>query len=271
MDRLGATPTVSVVVLTYNRCHLLRQCVERVLWRTSPSTTEILIWDNASTDDTAAYLDSLTEPRLRVVHHPVNIGLNAYRLACAQTSGTHLIELDDDVICAPPGWDHTLLEAYELLPDIGYLAAGIIDDGHSIAADLMFRQDCHKYRRRQVGAVALLEGPTGGWCSMTSRDVYDRVGGFRQHRRMAFWREDGTYIADIGRLGYRAAILDDLKVFHASGPYYSPVVAEKEAFYATRRRRQRRRDAAKRAVLRVPGLAALNQRAGWFQAPTSRP
>ena len=130
----------------------------------------------------------------------MNIGLNAYRLACAQTSGSHLIELDDDVVCAPFGWDRMLLEAYELLPDVGYLAAGIIDDGRSIAADLMFRQDRHKYQRRQVGGVTLLEADRR--LVLDYRGLYDRVGGFRQHKRLVFWREDGTYIADIGELGY---------------------------------------------------------------------
>ena len=48
--------TISIVVLTHSRSHLLRQCVENVLMRTSALTTQILIWDNASTDETAEVL-----------------------------------------------------------------------------------------------------------------------------------------------------------------------------------------------------------------------
>ena len=106
-------PTISIFFLTYSRCHLLRQCVENTLAKTASLTTEIVIWDNASTDDTAAYLDSLTDPRIKVVHSPTNIGMNGYDRAVELTTGTYLIELDDDVIDAPPEWDRQLLEAFD--------------------------------------------------------------------------------------------------------------------------------------------------------------
>ena len=74
--RLGA---IAVVVLTNNRVHLLRKCVENVLARASDATREIVIWDNASTDGTREYLESLDDPRLRVVHSEKNIGQNGVR------------------------------------------------------------------------------------------------------------------------------------------------------------------------------------------------
>ena len=40
--------------------------------------------------------------------------------------------------------------------------------------------------------------------------------------KQVFWLEDAAYIADIQKLGFRAAYLDDLKVLRAGGPYYSP-------------------------------------------------
>src|SRR4051812_29014770 len=81
--------TVAVVVITHNRAAVVRECVENVLLHTSPSTTEIVLWNNASTDGTQAYLDSLTDPRVRVVHHPENIALNAYAEAFALTSADY--------------------------------------------------------------------------------------------------------------------------------------------------------------------------------------
>ena len=52
--------------------------------------------------------------------------------------------------------------------------------------------------------MRLLEGPAGGGCAMTSRELNDRVGGFRQHAKEVFWQEDAAYIEDIKRLGLRA-------------------------------------------------------------------
>ena len=73
-----ADATVAVVVLTYNRVHLLSKCVENVLRRTSRATREIVIWNNGSTDGTRGYLDALDDDRLIVVHNDLNIGQNAY-------------------------------------------------------------------------------------------------------------------------------------------------------------------------------------------------
>jgi rhamnopyranosyl-N-acetylglucosaminyl-diphospho-decaprenol beta-1,3/1,4-galactofuranosyltransferase len=84
------TPTpaegIAVVVLTHNRVHLLRKNVENVLLRTSPATHEIVIWNNASTDGTTAFLETLDDPRIRVVNSEKNIGQNAYARAFQLTT-----------------------------------------------------------------------------------------------------------------------------------------------------------------------------------------
>jgi GT2 family glycosyltransferase len=236
--------------------------VENVLSRTSDLTTEIVIWDNASTDDTAAYLDSLTDPRLKIVHSPTNIGMNAYDSAVQLTHGTYLIELDDDVIDAPHEWDRTLLEAFNRLPEVGYLAASMVDDPNSWCAEIFHHQS--EYVRREVNDVAILEGPVGGYCTMTTRELYDKVGGFGEERGHVFWGEEQPFIEKLDRLGHQAAVLADLEVHHASGPYYSDVVREKVAYYTWRDRRTRRRNRVKRALVKVPGIARLNEQHGWF-------
>ncbi len=80
-ERSASDDGIAIVVLTHNRVHLLRKCVENVLLRTSNATREIVIWDNASPDGTAAYLESLDDPRIRVVISETNIGQNAYARA----------------------------------------------------------------------------------------------------------------------------------------------------------------------------------------------
>src|SRR5207342_3348235 len=153
---------IAIVVLTYNRLHLLRQCVENVLARTSDATGEILIWDNASTDGTAAYLDALSDPRIRVVHHPENIGQNAYALAVPMTSAEHFIEMDDDIVEAPQDWDASMLDAFRRLPEIGFLQAKLADDGYSPGADLFYRRKSGLYQPEEVNGVTILVGgPVG--------------------------------------------------------------------------------------------------------------
>ena len=83
-----------------------------------------------------------------------------------------------------------------------------------------------------------------------------------------FWLEDQAYIEDIGRLGFRAAVLADLRVHRTGGPYYTAPSKEKDAYWAAYRRRRRRRQAVKRLVFAVPGYRRLNARYGWFEPPS---
>jgi GT2 family glycosyltransferase len=255
---------IAVVVLTHNRVHLLRLCVANVLARTSNRTTEIVIWNNGSNDGTREYLDSLDDPRLRIVNHPDNIGQNAYADAFALTTAPFLLELDDDMIDAPPEWDLALLEAYERLPDIGFLAANLVDNPHDQAARVMYRERPHHYTTVEVNGVELLTGPVGGGCAITSRELHDRVGGFRKKSGEVFWLEDEAYVADIGKLGYQAAYLKSLKLLHAGGAYYAPESDAKHDYWRRYWTRQIRKNRVKAALLRIPFVRPLNDRYRWF-------
>jgi GT2 family glycosyltransferase len=262
---------IAVVVLTHNRLHLLRQCVENVLERTSNATTEIVIWNNASTDGTREYLDSLSDPRLRIVHHEENIGQNAYAEAVKLTSAPFLVELDDDMIDAPPEWDRSLLDAYEKLPQVGYLAANLVDNPHDQLARVMYRERPHEYTTVDVNGIRLVRGPVSGACAITSRKLLDRVGGFRQKRGKVFWLEDEAYIRDIESLGFEAAYLAEVKVLHAGGGYYAPDPEAKHEFWKAYWTREARKNRIKRLLLRVPGVRALNERYRWFSITQNVP
>jgi GT2 family glycosyltransferase len=260
---------ISVVVLTYNRLPLVRRCVEDVLLRASEKTREIIIWNNGSDDGTREYLDGLLDPRIRVVHSPENIGMNAYARAFDLATQDYLVELDDDVIEAPASWDETLLDAFLRLPEIGYLAASLVDDPNDSQARYMMylREERNAYTRKKVNGVTISEGPTAGICTMTSRELYERAGGFRQNTKFVFWHEDAEYVKALKRLGYGSAVLEGLNVWHAGGVYYSKPNPAKNPFHQHHARVNARKDFVKRMILRVPFAAALNTRHNWFDPP----
>ena len=257
---------IAIVVLTHNRVHLLRKCVENVLASTSTRTREIVIWNNGSGDATRDYLDTLADPRLRIVHSDANVGMNAYARAFAMTSAEFLVELDDDVVDAPHEWDAVLLDAYNRLPTIGYLSADLRDDPHDSATH--HRYHVYEYTEEELNGVRLLKGPVGGVCSITSRELNDRVGGFRQRPGRIFWLEDAAYVEAIGRLGYGAAILAELEVHHTGGDHYGAGSPLKDAYWAAETKRRARRTAIKKLAFRVPFFRRLNARFGWRSEPT---
>jgi O-antigen biosynthesis protein len=262
------TRDLAIVVLTHNRVHLLKQCVENVLRRTSPVTREIVIWDNGSSDATAGYLKTLDDDRIRVARSPENLGMNAYARAIALTTARYFIELDDDMVDAPPQWDLTLLEAFERLPDVGYLASALVDDPDDPGARAMHHHRAAEYVHVKEAGLSLMLGPTGGGCAITSRELYDRAGGFGQRSKEIFWSEDAAYVDAVQAMGYRSATLAELRLLHAGGPRHSKPPAEKVEFWGAYVRRAARKRAVKRLLLRVPGVRAMNARGGWFAPPT---
>jgi GT2 family glycosyltransferase len=259
---------IAVVVLTHNRVDLLRKCVENVLLRTSDATREIVIWNNASIDETASFLDSIEDPRFRIVHSEKNIGQNAYARAFRLTSSPYFIELDDDVVDAPANWDATMLDAFKRLPRIGFLAADLEDDPHDLASRYRHHIRPHEYTLAEENGVRLLRGPAGGGCAMTSRELNERVGGFREDKKQVFWLEDEAYIGDIAKLGFESAVLADLRVHHTGGPHYTKASKEKVEYWKRYNARRARRQRVKRILYRLPLVPRLNARFGWFVAPS---
>jgi GT2 family glycosyltransferase len=259
---------IAIVVLTHSRVHLLQRCVENVLLRTSEATREIVIWDNGSTDETWAYLQTLDDPRIQIARTETNIGMNAYARAFSRTSAPYMLQLDDDVTGAPANWDATLLDAFKRLPDVGYLAADLVDDPHDVTSHYRHRVRPHEYVASDERGVRLLLGPAGGYCAITSREISDRVGGFRERAGEVFWLEDSAYITEVQRLGLRGVVLADLAVHHTGGPYYADEPREKVEYWERYWADRVRRDSIKQILVRVPLVRRLNARFDWFVAPS---
>ena len=119
-----------------------------------------------------------------------------------------------------------------------------------------------------MNGVRLLDGPAGGACAMTSRELYDRVGGFRQHPKDVFWQEEPAYIEDIKALGYGPAVMADLKVHHTGGEYYGATSPEKTEFWARLLEEAGAARGDQEAGLPVPFFRRLNARFAWFVAPS---
>ena len=90
-------PTVSFVVPCYNLAHLLKQCVDSILWQTY-GDFELLIMDDCSPDNTGHIATSFHDKRVRHVRNAHNLGhLRNYNKGIRLSSGKYvwLISADD--------------------------------------------------------------------------------------------------------------------------------------------------------------------------------
>lgn len=118
-------PLVTVIVPTHNRRDLLEVALDSIQ-RQSMADFEVLVVDDASTDDTAQFLTdrSRADARIGSLRTPDNLGCNhARNMALDQARGRYVVFVDDDDVALP-----RLLEATASVltenPDIDVVTAG---------------------------------------------------------------------------------------------------------------------------------------------------
>ena len=124
---------VSVVVPTRNRSSLLRKTLRSVLWQQQVEL-EVIVIDEASTDDTSAMLTALGDGRVRVIHHDRPRGVSAARnRGAADAHGEWLAFVDDDDLWAPDKLVRQIQAAQTVGRDWAYAGSvNITERGHVV-------------------------------------------------------------------------------------------------------------------------------------------
>lgn len=179
------SPKVSFIVPLFNHVEHSKAMLASLQASLPPGLAhEIILVDDASTDGTRAWLQTLGGPDLRVVLNPVNLGFaRANHAGVALASGDVLALVNNDLICSP-GWLEPMLAVLQN-PQLG---AGVVGNVQTRVADGALDhagvqvntqgQVIHVQTLPHNAAAPARVFAVTGACCLVRRDVFDAVGGF---------------------------------------------------------------------------------------------
>jgi glycosyltransferase involved in cell wall biosynthesis len=182
-------PIVSVIIPTYDRADVLPRAIDSALDQTL-SDVEVVVVDDASSDDTESVVTSYDDPRVTYLAHATNRGGSAARnTGIEAATGDYIALLDSDDEWAPTKLERQV-ETLERRSDewiAAYCGTTILDDGETTDLWESVKSVVGRHDRREgaeggeeLVAEILLENlhTSAGSTLLVESDVVDRIGGF---------------------------------------------------------------------------------------------
>jgi len=116
-------PTVSVVIPTYNRAHLIGKAIQSV-FNQSYQDFEIIIIDDGSTDNTEEIIKGYKDKRINYIKHERNQGISAARnIGIKKARGEYIAFLDSDDEWLPEKLDKQIKVFQNEPPEVGVVCS----------------------------------------------------------------------------------------------------------------------------------------------------
>jgi len=214
---------VIISILTWNKLELLRNCIESIFKNTRYPFYRICVFDQASTDGTREYLESLGD-KIDVIHSPENIGfVLGNNQVFKKYPDNDILLLNNDTLVTD-GWLEALVECAYSAEDIGIVGAKLIyPDGRlQEAGGEVFRdgsaRNIGKYDDPNKPEYNLLREVDycSGACLYIKRDLLNRIGGFDE-RFVPGYCEDTDICFRAREVGFKVMYQPKSVVVHLEG------------------------------------------------------
>ena len=213
----------SVIIPVFNRVEYTFQCLRSLLRVLDFSETEVVVVDNASTDETARVLARF-EGFVRVVTNERDLGfVDACNRGAAEARGAYLVFLNNDTV-AEPGWLEHLLDTADADARVG--AAGsmlLYPDGRLQGAGaIVWRtgEAFHYGRGKSADDRRFNFAREVDYCPGASllvrRELFERLGGFDRRFAPACYA-DADLCFGVRALGYKVVYQPLSRVVHHEG------------------------------------------------------
>ena len=205
---MQASPVcVSIIVPVYNNSKDLKECLSAIRAASFPNT-EIIVVDDASTDDTLATAIGLGVHPLRLVK---NSGVAAARnYGARQARGDIVFFVDADVVI-PPGAIKRVMEVFEKNPALTAVFGSYDAQPRAMGTVSQYRNLLHHFvhQKGKTEASTFWAG-----CGAIRRSAFEKIGGFDERRYRHPSIEDIELGYRLRQAGHRILLDKSLQVTH---------------------------------------------------------
>lgn len=221
---------ISVVILNWNGASMLRKYLPSVIRCSEGSDAEIVVADNASTDDSLSVLQDFKTVRTIVLDR--NYGFaEGYNLALKQIDSEYFLLLNSDVEIRQTGWLRPLLDYMDSHPDCAACQPKLMAlrepgmfEYAGAAGGFLDRYGYPFCRGRILSTVEKDEGQYD-----TTADLLWATGAALMVRRLDYWNAgglDGRFFAHMEEIdlcwrlrsmGRRIVCVPESKAYHLGG------------------------------------------------------
>jgi glycosyltransferase involved in cell wall biosynthesis len=166
------SPYLSIVVPAYNEAGRIGDSVQTIrnFLKTQPFTSEVLVVDDGSQDETSAVVERLTFPSLRLVQNPRNHGKgHAVCQGILEASGEYVLFSDADL-------SSPIEELVKLLSAATAQNADVVIGSRGVDRGVIEK---HQSRGRELGGIVFNKMVR----LLLSLDIHDTQCGFKLFRR----------------------------------------------------------------------------------------
>ena len=214
-------PKISVIVLCYNQLDYTIKCVESIFNVTAYPNYELVLVDNASSDQTADYLKTvaLNHDNAKIVLNKTNRGFaGGNNDGIAVADGEYIVLLNNDTVVTR-GWLTNMLKHFSNDEAVGLVGPVTNSIGNEARINVTYTEQeqmpvfADSYTNAHMGEEYNHHGILAMFCLMISRELYNKVGPLDEHYGIGMFEDDDYSIAS-EKNGYRNVLAEDVFIHH---------------------------------------------------------
>lgn len=225
-------PLVSIIVPVHNKYPYTIQCLYSILLHTRNIPVEVIVADDASSDQT--HQISLHVQNISVLKNRIPLGfLKNCNAASAHAKGKYLVFLNNDT-CVQKDWLRHLLDLVETEDSVGVVGPkfiysnGVLQEAGGIlwkdASGMNYGRGNSPFRH-QFNYVKEADYISGA-CFLIKKKLWDEIGGFDERYAPAYY-EDADLAFEVRKRKYKVLYQPKAMVVHFEGVSHGKNIKQK--------------------------------------------